>query len=117
MPNFKKFRKQVFGVEFTKSESAIIDKAIEEMILDKFVNFEKEMDASMLWMLHVHFGFGYKRLMKAWKLTFEENRKLQEYYELEAKDSCWMCKRLLKEKYGIDLDKMYAEEVRSIAET
>jgi len=113
MPTFKKFGKAVFGVTFTPKEQKAIDDAISQMLLDKFVEFEKELDASMLWMLHVHFGFGYDRLMKAWKVTFEENRKLQSHYELNPAESVWMCKKLLKEQYNIDLDELYEKEVRS----
>ena len=113
MPTFKKFGKAVFGVEFNKKEQEIIDKCIQQMILDKFVAFEKELDASMLMMLHVTFGFGYNRLMKAWKMTFDYNRKLQKRYEFDPNDSIWLCKKQLKEKLGIDLDELYDKEVRS----
>lgn len=116
MATFKKFGKAVFGVTFNKKEQDIIDKSIQELILDRFVEFEKELDASMLMMLHEHFGFGHDRLMKAWKLTFDCNRYLQKRYELDAKDSCWLVKKKLKEEMGIDLDELYDKEVRSVSE-
>lgn len=113
MPTFKKFRGQIFGTQFTKKEEQAIDAAISEMIVEKFITFEKELDASMLMMLHEHFGFGYDRMMKAWRLTFDCNRQLQKRYEMDAKDSAWLCQKLLKEQFGIDLDELYEKEVRS----
>lgn len=112
MPQFKKFGKAIFGVEFNKSEQKIIDDAISKLIVEHFVEFEKELDASILWMLHVHFGFGAERLHKVWKLTYEQNRGLQEHYEIDPGHAVWMCKKLLEDNKLADLDKWYAEETR-----
>lgn len=109
MPNFKRFRKTVFGVEFTKVEAAIIDKAIEDLILEKFQTFEKELDAAVLWELHTDFGFGLKRLKKVWQNTYRNHRELQQYYDMNVNDAGWLVSKLLKE-YGMDLDALYAEE-------
>lgn len=113
MPTFKKFRKQIFGVEFNQKEAEAIDKALNDLIIEHFLTFEKELDASMLWMLHEHFGHGRERLLKAWRLTFDKNRQLQDRYEMDATGSEWLCKKLLKEQLGIDLDELYEKEVRS----
>lgn len=109
MAVFKKFGKAVFGVEFNKKEQEIIDKAITELVLERFQKFEKDLDASVLWMLHVNYGFGKDRLKDVWKNTYQQNDLLRKHYEIDPSDACWMCTKLLKE-YGCDLDQWYKEE-------
>lgn len=60
-------------------------------------------------MLHVHFGFGKKRLKKAWKLFYAENKKLRDYYLMEVEDGGWLCRQKLLQ-IGVDVEEWYREE-------
>ena len=64
----------------------------------------KNVEAVILWQLHVQCGFGKKRLMKFFAETsgLIENM-LSEYSYDTDEDAIWLCKRGLRE-IGIDLD-------------
>lgn len=75
---FKRIGGKPFDVQFNKAEQRIIDEKINEQILEHDLQFQIDNDSAILDMLHVHFGFGPKRLKKAWKLFYAEHKKLRE---------------------------------------
>lgn len=68
--NFKKAGGKIFGVALNKAEQRALDQEIKKQIVENDTQFSIDNDSSILWMLHVHFGFGPKRLKKAWKLFY-----------------------------------------------
>jgi len=106
---FKKAAGKIFGVDFNKAEQKALDHAIKEQIVENDLAFDMDKESSILWMLHVHFGFGPKRLKKAWELFYAENIKLREYYLMDAEDGGWLCRQKLKE-IGCDVEAWYKEE-------
>lgn len=70
------------------------------------VEFEKahgvELMARSLWVLHICFGFGEKRLKQFYKEYSKEIAELIEHYELDETDDVWLCTRKLKDA-GFDI--------------
>lgn len=106
---FKKAGSRIFGVQLNKAEQKVLDAEIMKQILERDRQFEMDKDSSMLLMLHDEFGFGPKRLYRAWKMLFESNKKLREHYEMGPEDGGWLCRQRLKE-LGVDLERWYKDE-------
>lgn len=106
--NFKRYGGKIFGVQFSKAEQAAVDREINQQIVEHDRRFDMDKEASILWMLHIRFGFGAKRLRDAWELFYAETVKLREYYELDQKDDGWIARLMLKD-IGVDLEEWYRE--------
>lgn len=63
---FKKAGKSIFGVQLNKAEQRALDQEINRQIVENDRRFDMDKESSILWMLHTQFGFGPKRLKKAW---------------------------------------------------
>lgn len=109
MPIFKKAGGKIFGVQFNKAEQRALDQAINEQIVENDRAFDMDKESSILWMLHKQFGFGPKRLKKAWELFYAETLKLREYYLMDQEDDGWLARKMLKE-IGCDIEEWYKEE-------
>lgn len=105
---FTKIAGKIADVKFNKTEQQAIDAAVAKRVVEVDRQFELDHDSNMLWMLHVHFGFGPKKLFKAWSLINAENKKLQEKYEMGPEDGGWLCRQQLK-AYGVDLERWYKD--------
>lgn len=105
---FKRNGGKIFGVQFNSKEQAAIDAEIRRQLIEDSRMHEIESDCSILWMLHVHFGFGPGRLRKAWELFYEQARELEKHYEMSAGDGSWLCQKML-EDYGCDVAAWYKE--------
>lgn len=108
MPIFKKTAGKIFGVQFNKAEEKAIKAAVKEQIIINDIEFDIDKEASILWMLHVHFGFGPKRLKKAWTLFYSETEKLREHYSMDVDDEGWLTRKQLLD-IGCDIEKWYRE--------
>lgn len=106
---FKKAAGKIFGVTFNKAEEKAVNKALGELIVEMDRQMELDRDSSILWMLHEQFGFGRKKLFRAWKLMYADSKKLQARYEMGPDDGGWLCRQKLKE-YGVDLERWYKDE-------
>lgn len=91
---FKKYRGTPFGVDFSPKEQKILDEEINRQILEKDTQYTNDIDASVLYVLHVHLGFGYKRLHRFWEAFQVEHKKLREHYEIP--DSAYLAQDQLK---------------------
>lgn len=107
--NFKRIGGKPFGIQLNKAEQKVLDEEINRQILENDLQFSIDNDSAILEMLHVHFGFGKKRLRKAWKLFYAEHKKLREYYQMEPEDGGWLCRQRLL-KIGVDVEAWYKEE-------
>lgn len=106
--NFKRFGGKIFGVQFNKKEQEAIDQEINRQIVEHDRQFDIDKESSILWMLHTQFGFGPKRLRKAWELFFSESEKLRKHYELEHGDEAWIARMKLKD-IGVDVEQWYKD--------
>ncbi len=78
---FKKFKGQIFDVELTAKEKKVLDEKINQQIIETHQKFTDDFDYMILWVLHNHFGFGPKRLRKAYDLFVQDNEALIKHYE------------------------------------
>ena len=106
---FKRIGGKPFGAQLNKAEQKVLNEEINKQILEQDLQFQMDNDSAILEMLHVHFGFGAKRLKKAWKLFYAEHQKLREYYEMSPEDGGWLCRQRLKQ-IGVDVEQWYKEE-------
>lgn len=60
-----------------------------------------DLDAMILYVLHVHCGFGKERLRRFHKAFVEEHNKLISHYEMPD-DNAWLAAEKLKE-IGVDV--------------
>lgn len=80
--NFKKYKGQIFDVELTPKEEKVLHEKINEQIIATHQQFTDDFDYMILRVLHNHFGFGPKRLRKAYDLFMEDNESLIKHYEM-----------------------------------
>lgn len=109
MPQFKKVGGKIYGVTFNKKEQEAIDQEICRQLKEASRQDEIDRESCILWMLHVHFGFGPRRLRKAWELFYQQNHELTKRYDLPTDDGPWICRQKLLD-YGINLEEWFKEE-------
>ena len=78
---FKKFKGQIFDVELTAKEMKVLYEKINQQIIESHQKFTDDFDYMILRVLHRHFGFGPKRLRKAYELFLQDNETLIKHYE------------------------------------
>ena len=79
---FKKFRGIIFDVELTAKEQKALDEKINQQIIGTHQQFTDDFDYMTLRMLHNHFGFGLKKLRRAYYLLVDDNESLIKHYEM-----------------------------------
>ena len=79
---FKKHKGQIFDVELSPKEQKAMNEKINEQIIANHRQFTDDFDYMILRVLHQHFGFGPKRLRKAYNLFMQDNEDLIKHYEM-----------------------------------
>lgn len=103
----KKAGKIVLGADLTREEQEALNMEIQKSIKEYDRNNTDEIDAMILWNLHLIFGFGEKRLMQFYNNFSKDLHAMCERYELtDQEDELWLCTHKLKEKFGIDIHKL-----------
>lgn len=103
MAFFKKAGGKIYGVQFNKKEQEAVDAEIARQCAEWDSKNAIEIDAIVLWILHEKFGFGYKRLRRFFDSFATELDALVKRYEVDSKDSIWLCTYKLKQ-YGINIE-------------
>jgi len=90
--------------KLTRPQKKAMDKEINAQILEKDMAYYLDMDAAVLWVLRVGFGFGKKRLRRFFDLFGSLHAELCKHYELDDDDNgIWLCRQQLKD-YGVDVE-------------
>lgn len=76
-----------------------MDKEIDRQLLERLTELEHDIDAAVLWALHVSCGFGPKRLIKFFKDLVEIEEEMRRRFEDE---DCYAERMKLKEM-GVDV--------------
>ncbi len=106
----KKFNGKPYGVEFTAAERKAMDMEINRQIALKDEKYQEDIDAMILYVLMVHYGWKKKRLRKFWKAFIAEHKALREYYQMDKPgENEWLAHRMLKE-IGVDVHQWYKED-------
>lgn len=98
----KKSGGKVFGAVLTAAEKKAMDMEINRQIVEADRRYTDDIDAMVLYTLHVHLGFGKKRLRRFYEAFSAEHDRLVQYYEMPD-DFVWLCKEKLKEM-GVDVE-------------
>jgi len=98
---FKYFRGNPFAVNLNKKEQRILNEEINKQILEKDAQYTNDIDACVLYTLHVFLGFGAKRLRQFWEAFRSEHSRLQKHYEMPG-DTAWLASHVLK-RIGVDV--------------
>lgn len=106
----KKFNGKPFGVEFTAQERKAMNLEINRQIAERDEKYKEDIDAMILYVLMVHYGWKRKRLRKFWNAFIAEHKALREFYQMnESGDTEWLAHRMLKE-IGVDVHQWYEED-------
>jgi hypothetical protein len=90
---------------FSSQGSAAMKKEIRRQIAEQEDKYIKGIDTMFLWALHVEFGFGKKRLERAYKAIGREYEQMRKFFET---DEVFPAEYKLKE-IGIDMEKLRNE--------
>ena len=103
----KKAGKVLLGADLTREEQQVLNMEIQKTIKEYDRNNTDEIDAMILWNLHLIFGFEEKELMTFYNSFGKDLRALCERYELtDRADELWLCTYKLKDVFGIDIHKL-----------
>lgn len=92
----------------TSKEQQAFEKEVMSQLREMDRKHSLEMDALMLWQLHVQLGFGPKRLRRFYDRFIVALDEMDERYDLESFDKVLKCTEELK-AYGIDIEQWDAE--------
>lgn len=98
----KKAGGKVFGAVLTAAERKAMDMEINRQIVEADRRYANDIDAMVLYTLHVHLGFGKKRLREFYDAFSTEHDRLIQYYQMPD-DYTWLCKEMLK-CIGVDVE-------------
>ena len=110
----KQYKNKIFGADLTAKERLAMNIEINRQIVEADRKYTNDIDAVMLYTLHVHLGFGKKRLRRFWEAFQEEHKALIEYYQMPD-GGVWLCQRKLK-GIGVDVEE-WNKEVNNDNET
>ena len=86
----------------------VANREARSVVADMNDKFMMDYTATILWILHIHFGFGKDRLRKFLRLFYQEKQAMLDYYRLigdiEDEKFIWICTRELQ-RYGFGIDK------------
>lgn len=103
----KKTGNILLGADLTREEESALNMEIQKSLAKYDRNNTDEIDAMILWNLHLIFGFGKERLMKFYNSFSKDLHAMCERYELtDEGDELWLCTHKLKEKFGIDIHEL-----------
>ena len=103
----KKSGGKIFGAVFTAAERKAMELEISRQILEADRKYTNDVDAMVLYTLHVHLGFGAKRLRRFYEAFNREHEQLVSYYQLPD-DGAWLCMQKLKD-IGVDVEQWNKE--------
>lgn len=92
----------IFDSTLTKKQQQARDEAIKKQILELDRQYTIDCYAAILWTLHVHEGWGKKKLRQIHDAMREEHKRMDQHYQM-PNEYIWLCKHFLKEM-GVDVE-------------
>jgi hypothetical protein len=106
----KKLNGKPYGVEFTAAERKAMNLEINRQIAERDEKYKEDIDAMVLYVLMVHYGWRKRRLRKFWNAFIVEHKALREHFLMdEPGDNEWLAHWKLKQ-IGVDIQQWYKEE-------
>ena len=99
----KKAGGKVYGADFTAAERKAMNLEIQRQLAEYDRKHANELDAIILWQLHIQFGFGVTRLRRFYDRFKAEYFDLVKRYEMDEADNIWLNTHKLKE-IGVDIE-------------
>lgn len=94
---------KVFGAVLTAKERKAMEIEINRQILEADRQYQDDIDAAVLWVLHQHLGFGKKRLRDFYEAFTKVHDELRAYYECaDNEEAIWIIHRKLQQ-IGVDV--------------
>lgn len=93
-------------MKLSKNQQKAMAKEIDRQIIENSEVFMNNVDAMLLWTLHVEFGFGKKRLEQAFRAFNREYEKMCEFFQMQ---DAYPAKYKLKE-IGVDMEELRNEK-------
>lgn len=84
----KQYKGKIFGADLTAKERLAMNIEINRQIVEADRKYTNDIDAMVLYTLHVHLGFGKKRLRRFWEAFQQEHKALVEYYQMNSFRNC-----------------------------
>ena len=103
----KQHHGQVFGADLNAKERLAMNIEINRQIVEAERKYANDVDAMILYTLHVHLGFGKKRLRRFWEAFQREHKALIEHYQMPD-DGAWLCQRKLTD-IGVNVEEWNKE--------
>lgn len=107
----KKAGGKIYGAQLTAAERKAMNIEINKQIAENERKHMMEVDALVLWELHVQLGFGPTRLKRFYMGFASALNSLLRRYEMGVDDAPWLTQRKLQEM-GIDLEEWYKEALQ-----
>ena len=109
----KKFCGKPYGVELSASERKAMTLEINRQIMEKDEQYKEDIDAMILYVLMVHYGWKKRRLRKFWNAFIKEHRALRDHYLMnDPGDNEWLAHWKLKD-IGVDIHQWYMEDEKN----
>lgn len=99
---------KIYGAKFTAAERKAMEIEIRKEIAVQMKENAKDIDSMILWFLHFEFGFGKKKLRRAYDRMEPMMKQLIEHYEMDDSEKGYLCRYQLK-NYGVDIDEWHKE--------
>ncbi len=96
--------------KMTKEQNKAMNDEINRQIVESDRKFALENDAMVLWVMHIVFKFGKKRLKRYFDRCFQEHEDLRNFFQFDNDDMGWLYTRQLKE-IGVDIEEWYREKI------
>ena len=106
MPEFVYSGNRIIRTKLSAKEKAAMAEEAKKIVVEEFLEHEKEELAVVAWRLHQRLGWGEKRISDFLRDFYTDLKQLNDYYQLGGTDTRWLCSQKLKDS-GIDWDKIY----------
>lgn len=97
----KAYKGKVYGAELTAKEKKAMNLEISRQIAEAERKHANDLDILILYVLHVHLGFGKTRLRRFYEAFSAEHDALIAHYEM-PEDNVWLADQMLK-RIGVDV--------------
>lgn len=109
---FKRSGRNIFGVKLNSREQDTLNAEIKKSIGNWVRKHEVEEIAIVLYQLSKQCDFDPEQLKNFYENYYPELRRLTKYYEMDDKETPWLCTEMLKRE-GIDVEAWYNESIKN----
>ena len=94
---------KVFGAVLTAKERKAMEIEINRQILEADRQYQDDIDAAVLWVLHQHLGFGAKRLRNFYEAFIKVHDELRAHYKCADDEEAMRIIHKKLQQIGVDV--------------